>query len=138
MPLKPCAATRKYFQRNHQLVQVIRTPEAKEGEGIKRERGSPLIRTVQPPTLREIVTCVARWRAFKTDRSGNTRIVNAHPPAWSVNDDPGRGQWAGIRHLVGVVEVPTSRRDESVIEEPGYDDATGLLYLPTGDFPSVP
>ena len=39
---------------------------------------------------------------------------------------------------MGIVEVPTLRPDGSIIEQPGFDQATGLLYVPNGSFPPVP
>jgi len=135
--IKALEADEKLFQRNHQLVQVVRSSEARKSDPVKRELGSPLIRSVQAPTLRELLTCVVQWRAFK-HRSGQATVEKAHPPAWSVNAILARGQWEGIRHLLGVVEVPTLRADGSAIEQAGYDEATGLLYVPSGDFPSLP
>lgn len=41
----------------------------------------------------------------------------------------------GLRELHGVVHAPTFRADGSLITTPGYDDATGLLFLPTGGQP---
>lgn len=40
-----------------------------------------------------------------------------------------------LRELHGVVHTPTFRPDGSLITAPGYDDATGLLFLPTGGQP---
>jgi hypothetical protein len=40
-----------------------------------------------------------------------------------------------LRELRGVVHTPAVRPDGSIITRPGYDDATGLLYLPTGAQP---
>jgi putative DNA primase/helicase len=81
---------------------------------------------------------VAEWKASKRERNGGFRIDNAHPPAWSVSAILAREDWPNIRYLAGVVEVPTLRSDGSVIDKPGYDPATGLLYLPNGEFPSIP
>lgn len=36
-----------------------------------------------------------------------------------------------LRELYGVTHTPILRQDGTVLETPGYDDATGLLYLPT-------
>lgn len=36
----------------------------------------------------------------------------------------------GLRQLHGVTHTPIMRADGSIISEAGYDDATGLLYLP--------
>jgi len=40
-----------------------------------------------------------------------------------------------LRELVSVVHTPTFRPDGSLVVVPGYDEATGILYLPTGGQP---
>ncbi len=42
-----------------------------------------------------------------------------------------------LRELRGVVHAPTLRPDGSLITTPGYDAATGLLFLPTGGQPGA-
>lgn len=42
-----------------------------------------------------------------------------------------------LRTLHGVVHAPTFRPDGSLITQPGYDAATGLLFLPTGGQPNL-
>jgi hypothetical protein len=44
------------------------------------------------------------------------------------------GSWKGVRHLRGVVEAPVMRPDGSILQEPGYDAATGYLYEPNASF----
>jgi hypothetical protein len=45
-----------------------------------------------------------------------------------------------LAHLAGVTHTPVLRRDGTVLDRPGYDPGTGLLYLPSGglDVPAVP
>lgn len=45
-----------------------------------------------------------------------------------------------LTHLAGITHTPVMRRDGTVLDRPGYDQATGLLYLPTGGLvvPPVP
>ncbi|UNX53480.1 hypothetical protein MF406_10770 [Georgenia sp. TF02-10] len=47
---------------------------------------------------------------------------------------------AGVRPLRGVTHSPIVRADGTVLDEPGYDDASGFLYLPpdTLTVPKVP
>src|SRR5262249_8535282 len=99
---------------------------------------TPVIRAVQPARLREILTKIARWKKWAKERSDGYKLHDAHPPDWSVSAILAREDWQDIRYLAGVVEVPTLRADGSVIEKPGYDPATNLLYLPNGEFPPVP
>jgi len=42
------------------------------------------------------------------------------------------------RHLTGITTTPTFRYDGSIIDTPGYDEDTGLFYLPSNEYPKVP
>lgn len=47
------------------------------------------------------------------------------------------GRWR-LPFLLGVVTAPTLRPDGSLLDKPGYDELTGLIYDPLGiDFPAV-
>ena len=60
------------------------------------------------------------------------------PPARVTAELVARGEWPGLRDLVGVTETPTLRPDGTVSQEPGYDPATGYLFTPGETFPQVP
>ncbi len=49
-----------------------------------------------------------------------------------------RGSWPQLRPLEGIVESPVLRADGSVLDRPGYDPATGLLFEPNTEFQPVP
>jgi hypothetical protein len=126
------------YQRNLKLVTVACDEKPTNTGGIRRLEGTPLIRPVFAPRLREDLTRVARWRRLKESKGGETEIVPAHPPDWTVAAILAREKWPNIRYLAGIVETPTLRYDGSVIETPGFDQETGLLYVPNGPFPPVP
>ncbi len=45
----------------------------------------------------------------------------------------------GLPHLSAVVEAPTIRPDGTIIDQPGFDERTGMYYIPTGlDMRPVP
>jgi hypothetical protein len=48
-----------------------------------------------------------------------------------------RKMWPGMRNLEGIVESPVLRPDGSILDQPGYDNATGLLYQPNATYPSI-
>lgn len=52
--------------------------------------------------------------------------THAHTAARSRSDVP------NLRTLAGVTHTPLIRADGSVLNSPGYDSATRMLYLPTG------
>jgi hypothetical protein len=80
----------------------------------------------------------ARWLVERVDRDGNPFLGEAHVPVWAVDQLWDLKQWPGVRHLEGIIEAPTMRPDGSLLVTPGYDDLTGLLYLPSGKFEPVP
>ncbi|HEY4563150.1 MAG TPA: primase alpha helix C-terminal domain-containing protein, partial [Thermoanaerobaculia bacterium] len=45
---------------------------------------------------------------------------------------------AHFRPLLRVVRTPTLRHDGSLLEEPGYDRASALIYAPNAEYPAVP
>jgi hypothetical protein len=125
------------FQRNFQLVTVCKDSKPDFGPGVRRASDSPIIRPVQPASLRETLTRVADWKKNKPNRDGTPQLEDAHPPRWSVEAILARDEWPTIRYLMGIVEAPTLRADGSLIDTAGYDAATGLLYTPNDHFPAV-
>jgi hypothetical protein len=126
------------YQRNLRLVTVACDEKPSNSCGIRRSQGTPLIRPILAPRLREDLTRVARWIKLKSLRDDMVEEVPTHPPDWSVGAILARENWPTIRYLTGIVETPTLRDDGSVIESPGFDHQTGLLYVPNGSFPPVP
>lgn len=120
------------YQRGRTLVRVTR--EVQPDDGVIRASGSAAINTLPPATLRERLT---RWCHFQR-RNDKGDVLDAHPPGWLVAGVDARGEWDGIRPLVGVSDVPILRPDGSICEAAGYDSATGVLYLPTAEFPAIP
>ena len=59
------------------------------------------------------------------------------PPNEVVHAILDRGQWDGIRPILGILEAPSIRHDGVLIEAEGYDEASGFLLLPNAQFPRV-
>ena len=118
------------FFRAQGLVRVQR-----EGEGRRNGRpaGTPTIRTLPTPSIRERIT-----RYALLTRMVNNKVVSAHPPQWLVLQVESRGLWPSLRRLEGVIEAPTIRADGTILDVPGYDEQTELLYLPGCDYPPIP
>lgn len=113
------------LQRAGELVQVVRGDPGPRC--LDRSPQTPTIRRVQPPILRELLTAAGRW----VIRKGAKRVLcDTHPPDWSVRAIHQHGSWPRVRVLSGVTEVPVLRPNGTVLDKPGYDDETGLLYEP--------
>lgn len=128
------------FQRGHELVRILRAGEDESADDrVKRTVGTPKISRLHRATLRERMTLTARWLAAKLNK-GEFELVPAHPPSWAVDAVLNRGNWSGIRSLVGITEVPVLRPDGSVLggDANVYDPATGLMYLPNARHNPIP
>lgn len=119
------------FQRSGDLVQIMRDHGKKILKGITRPENAPRIVSVRDASLRERLSAVARFVKRKGSDEGE-QVDHIHPPTFCVAAVAARGHWPGIRHLEGVVSSPILRIDGTVLQTPGYDPATGLLYEPEG------
>jgi Domain of unknown function (DUF3854) len=119
------------FCRGNMLVTVLRPPPDKGR--VVRPVGSPVIVPTPPCRLREELTRVISFTKPKRSPQGVFEVP-AHPPEWCVSAVHARGSWPGVRRLEAVVETPMLRPDGTILDRPGYDEATGLLYEPQIDF----
>lgn len=113
------------YQRGGLLVRAL-VSNTKARRGIKRAANALTIQQVEIPYLIERLTQVARWQKF-----------DARQDAWKDVDCPkniaetylARCIW-NVPELFGVIEAPTLRPDGSILDKPGYDEETGLLFYP--------
>jgi hypothetical protein len=132
-----CAALRRHpniYQRGGRLTQTLRIAErvawARQGE-----EGVPTLREVPTATLTAELTRVALFEKYDARSRCKKPVI---PPEVLVNAVAQKGDWPGVRTLHGVVEAPLMRADGSILQTPGYDAATGVIYEPCGvEFPIV-
>lgn len=126
------------YQRS-MLVDVVRNATS-SAEGIVRVDGTPRIRALPQPRLREIMSRVVQFQAFKKLGRGKPQLVDVAPPNEIAAAIIARGQWRHVPRLKGIVTWPTMRPDGSILETSGYDHVTGLLCesMPSVDVPAHP
>lgn len=124
------AADPDLYQRGGQLARVIWIADSNSPR--------PVIRILEPPTLREMITRCALVGVWIEGKDGKYKFAPQHPPAWMINGIHSRGEWPGIRTLSGIRRAPVLRPDGSIHQTPGWDEATGVLYLPGEAFPQIP
>lgn len=122
------------YQRGENLVRVARLAESEADDGVRRPSGALLTLAVTPTWLREKFAISAEWL-----KPGREADIPINPPIGHAMALLARaGEWKAPV-LVGVVSCPTMRRDGSILQAPGYDRASGLLYDPgAAVFPIVP
>lgn len=125
---KALSGREEIFHRGGLLVQVVRE-DVKSG-GILRSPCAPTIQPVQAARIRELLSDAAVWT--------NVKGKEIHPPLWAVQALLARGIWPLLKPLEGVVETPVLRPDGSILDTPGYDAETGLLFLPRSQEQPIP
>ena len=89
---------------------------------------------ITTPHIRESATRVANYMKFDARVGDRVRCNCPSEVAEAVCARPN----PGLKPIAGVITAPLMRLDGSLLDEPGYDAATALLFEPCGaTFPSV-
>jgi hypothetical protein len=115
------------YQRGGQIVRVGVVPICVD------ENRSVTVRRILPVgehAMVEALTSAAAWEKF--DGRSKTWIATDAPLKAASTYLDRVGRWR-LPVLTGVITAPTLRPDGSILDQPGYDRATGLLYLPAND-----
>lgn len=129
------------YKRHGRLV-VVDEIEAPPARGFTSRGGANLaVRDVEPPTLRRLVA-EHTW-AFKLkpeSRKVDAKLVEveAAPAVQVCRDVLDAHQWPGVQPLAGVTSAPVLRPDGTLVQDPGYDEATGMFYAPALDVGRIP
>lgn len=119
-------ATCALYQRGGRLVRPSRIDQPAEHDQLRRPRGSVVLLPVDEYWLREQMARAARW--FRD--AGEKGLKPADPGlqyARHLLNRPGSWRFPVLR---GVIEAPTLRADGSILQQPGYDPASQLLFDP--------
>lgn len=133
------------YQRDGRLVHTTRvsreesesSPHIDTDDGVIHRQlveGSPQIRETGVSTIRERLTKVAVYQKYVESSDRWKSIIPTDAIVSAIHD---RGEWIGIRPIVGIVETPILRPGGIVVQEPGYDPNTGYLYTPSVPFPII-
>lgn len=127
------------YQRGRRLVRTLRAESLTIRRGtprVRRAEGALIIHPIEPAYLVRRLTSAARWRKY--DSRAQDWLPADAPPKVADVILASAGDWDAPA-LLGIVEAPTLRPDGSILETPGYDEQTGLLFDPgTTQFALVP
>ena len=109
-----------------QSGRLVRIYSAKEGLsfGITRPRGAITLHPVDGSHLVELLTKAAIHERFDA-RADKYKPCDC--PRRVADAFLARGNWPHLNQLAGFIEAPTITPDGRVIEQPGYDEDTGLF-----------
>jgi hypothetical protein len=99
-----------------------------------REDGTPYIETLSEAALKGVLA-----RAMNFAKMMNGRPQHIPPPDNVGRDILALGTWP-FRALDAVIEIPALRPDGTLIDQPSYDAATHLAYIPAShlEMPPIP
>jgi hypothetical protein len=123
------------YQRKGTLVEVC--TDASQRDGVNRPVDAPRIVEISEAKLRSIISDAVRFEYIKETKEGPEVKVVTPPPA-CVKAVHQFKVYSGVWYLDGIVEAPTIRPDGSILATAGYDAATGLVYIPSAEFLSIP
>lgn len=129
-------ADQDLYQRGCRLVRITtakRSPAYEHAYG-KTPEIDPLIASNLLAIFTKNIQAVSCKVNKKTKETVREQVL---PPNWLLNGILSLGSWEGIRPLEGLVESPIMRADGTVLDDPGYDPKTGLLYKPAIPFQKV-
>jgi putative DNA primase/helicase len=123
------------YRRGTSLVRVVSFESSGASrDGIKRAPEASVIVPFDRPALVDGITRAAKIEKFD-GRSENWKSIDC--PA-ALADTLIARLGANFPPLTAVVSCPTMRADGKIIEKPGYDPETGILFQTTVDWPAVP
>jgi len=123
------------FQRSGVVVHIVAAGESMEDDEVRRANDAPVIRQVSPTACQQLAMRAAKFTRYNERKKGP--LPTACPANFAAHYLEKVGGWQ-LRPLKGIVEAPTIRPDGTVLQVPGYDEVSDILYLPSGDFPPVP
>lgn len=86
------------------------------------------------PTMRVVVCEFVEYVRTTKPKGGDSVVAKPiWPPREILQSLRARGSWPGLPALESIVEIPTRRRDGTILDSWGYDVTSRLFYAPAAD-----
>jgi len=128
------------YQRSGYLCRISRLHPVTVRNKITRPTGAVTIITLDKDCLLDRMNRLIHWERWNEKKEAYKRCHA--PPAVALTLLARSGLWK-FPHLIGVISAPTLRPNGSILDRPGYDEATGLFFdnqdttfLPVPDRPT--
>jgi hypothetical protein len=126
------AAHLRIFQRGGEVVRVIELERQIDRGGLRRPAGNVQLAPVSTLNLQEIFDRLIAWKR-EDPKSG---VKPADCPTKIPATYLARREWQ-LPQLKGILEAPIVRLDGTILTACGYDEATGLYFNGTEDWPAI-
>ncbi|WP_017585507.1 hypothetical protein [Nocardiopsis ganjiahuensis] len=124
------------YVRNGALSQIVQV----SGDVLAAQENTlPLaVVDVTADALRRLLARHAYLYKTSEKKDGTIKRTPVSPSVSIAKAALSETHWPKVRPLAGVVGAPVMRPDGTVLQDPGYDDATRLYYAPVRDLARVP
>ena len=116
----------RVFKRSNELVMIVHSID----DETKIATASPYFRALTAANLRDFAS--GFFCLCKPAKDGG--MIPIKLPDEIVQGALDRGRYPSVRDVEAIVEAPMFRPDGTLIEAPGYDAQTKLVYVPSGAF----
>ncbi len=123
------------YQRAGHPVHVAEAGSSAHEDSVRRSAHAHVVREVTTPACQQLAMQVAKFTKWNERRKGP---VACECPQGLAEHYINRVHGWRLKELRGIVQAPTIRPDGTVLQTPGFDAQSGILYLPNADFPPVP
>src|SRR5262249_24104206 len=127
------APKQRLFQRGGMLVRLKRIAQKKTIKGITRDAGSLIIAEATAECVRLEMARIARYKKYNARAK---KDVVTDPPIKYARAIAAQDEFS-FKTLLATIETPTLRPDGSVLQKPGYDEASGLYFDSAQAFPAI-
>lgn len=119
-----------YFLRGGRLVHCVRLGETGFKELANGHLDFDQIAPTSVPNMLGRLSATYRFRRWSEKAGRLSPLLYPRQPAANCVEAP--ETLPNVRTLNGIVNTPIVRADGSILTQPGYDQDTGLVYLPNG------
>lgn len=115
------------YQRSGRLVRIINTSSLTQNKTtiVRRSDNIPLIKDIEQTHLTMLLTELGTFT--RLDKRSET-INKIDCPEKIARSLIAKQEW-NLPILIGIINTPTLRTDGSILDTPGYDEASGLLLI---------
>jgi len=129
---------RRIFKRGDRLIRIIRTDkEPKEDAPIRRQVGTPYVSDVTETTITRLADASANFMSVSVTKAGVEKRKKVMPPDWIAKHLLDQKCWPEVDHFELFAETPVLLSNGTVLQTPGYDEKSGIIYEPRLSFPHV-
>jgi hypothetical protein len=123
------------FQMNNQLVRVERQESDPQHSQVRRPVGAHHIVTVPHEMTQRLLSRHVKFLKIESTGQGKERkreVKQAAAPATLAKLFTNCGSWKNIPQLTGITTTPFMRDDGVIVSTPGFDAASGYLFIDDG------